>query len=188
MDIFLIRHTKADTEIGLCYGQSDVPLAGSFKAEAQAVLEKLPELSEGCLVFSSPLTRCKKLAQTFRMPFKTDDRLLELDFGDWENCRFNDVDDGLLKDWTENFVSVPPPNGETFNDLCRRVGHFWDELVVTTQTDQILLVTHAGVIRALLVNILQLPPVNAFKFRVDTGSVHKLKYLNGYTYIHYLNH
>jgi alpha-ribazole phosphatase len=50
-----------------------------------------------------------------------------------------------------------------------------------------LLITHAGVIRALLTHILQLPPGNAFKFRVDVGLVHKLQHINDYTYIQYVN-
>jgi alpha-ribazole phosphatase len=53
--------------------------------------------------------------------------------------------------------------------------------------EQVLLITHAGVIRALLTHILQLPPGNAFKFRVDVGLVHKLQHINDYTYIQYVN-
>jgi alpha-ribazole phosphatase len=39
----------------------------------------------------------------------------------------------------------------------------------------------------LLACLLKLPPVNAFQFRVDLGSVHKLQYLDNYTYINYIN-
>ena len=93
----------------------------------------------------------------------------------------------MLKNWTENFVTISPPNGESFNDLCRRAGSFWDELLVKKPAQQVLLITHAGVIRALFAHVLQLPPANAFKFRVDVGSVHKLQHINDYTYIHYVN-
>lgn len=187
MDIYLIRHTKTDTANGLCYGQSDVPLAMTFEEEAQQLREKLPEISRDCMVISSPLTRCVRLAETFGKPVRIDRRLLEVNFGDWENHPFNEIDNDLLRDWAENFVSMPPPNGETFIELCHRAGKFWDELIAKTQVDQVLLVTHAGVIRALFAHILQLPPANAFKFRVDAGSVHKLKYINEYSYIHYIN-
>jgi alpha-ribazole phosphatase len=188
MDIYLIRHTKTDTVSGLCYGQSDVPLAASFPEEAQFIREKLPELSKNCLVITSPLNRCSQLAQTFRNPIKTDVRLLEVDFGEWENRLFNEIDEALLSNWTENFVTVPPPKGESFNDLCGRAGRFWDELLLDhANVEQILIVTHAGVIRALLTHILQLPPENAFKFSVDVGSIHKIKYINDYTYIQFIN-
>ncbi len=188
MDIYLIRHTKTDTVNGLCYGQSDVPLAASFWEEAQLIHEKLPKVAENCLVVSSPLSRCLRLAQTFRKPIKMDERLLEVNFGEWENRLFNEIDDELLRNWSENFVTASPPKGETFGDLCRRAGSFWDELVLdSAKTEQIFLVTHAGVIRALFTHILQLPPANAFKFRVDVGSIHKFQENNNYIYLHYIN-
>jgi alpha-ribazole phosphatase len=187
VDIYLIRHTKTDTVNGLCYGQSDVELADSFADEARLIREKLPDLSADCLIISSPLTRCVKLAQTFPQPIETDERLQEVDFGDWENQRFEDIDADLLKNWTENFVTMSPPKGENFSELCCRTGSFWDELLAHRPAEQVLLITHAGVIRALLAHVLQMPPANAFKFRVDVGSVHKLQHINDYTYIHYLN-
>jgi alpha-ribazole phosphatase len=187
VDIYLIRHTKTDTENGLCYGHSDVALAESFIGETQRIREKLPELLSDCLIISSPLKRCVALAQSFCWPFETDGRLQEVNFGDWENQRFDDIDADMLKNWTENFVTMSPPNGENFNDLCRRAGNFWDELLAKKPARQVLLITHAGVIRALLAHVLQLPPANAFKFRVDVGSVHKLQHDNDYTYIHYIN-
>ena len=187
MDIYLIRHTKTATVNGLCYGQSDVALADSFIDEARLIHQKLPELSEDCLIASSPLSRCVQLAQTFGKPVTLDERLQEVNFGDWENQRFDDIEADQVKTWTENFVTIPPPNGESFTDLCRRAGSFWDELVANSPSGQVLLITHAGVIRALFAHILQLPPANAFKFRVDAGSVHKLHHINNYTYFHNIN-
>ena len=55
------------------------------------------------------------------------------------------------------------------------------------EAEQALIITHAGVIRALFAHILKLPTANAFQFRVDVGSVHKLQHLDNYTYINYIN-
>ncbi|MEY3287997.1 MAG: alpha-ribazole phosphatase [Pseudomonadota bacterium] len=189
MDIYLIRHTKTDTLKGLCYGQSDVGLAKSFFEEAYQLQQKLPEFKSGSLLFSSPLTRCVKLAERLSKNVKTDARLLELNFGDWENKYFDDIDTTILQQWTDDFVHIAPPNGENFIDLCRRVGAFWQDIVdaMPSTTEQIIIITHAGVIRALFAYILKLPPANAFQFRVDLGSVHKLQHLDNYTYINYIN-
>jgi alpha-ribazole phosphatase len=189
MDIYLIRHTKTDTLKGLCYGQSDVGLADSFLEEAQQLKQKLPEIKPNSLIFSSPLTRCVQLAGKLSDKVTTDTRLSELDFGDWEYRRFDDIDVYVLQQWTDNFVHVAPPNGESFTDLCQRAGAFWQDRVhgMPPELEQMLIVTHAGVIRALLAHILKLPLANAFQFRVDVGSVHKLQYLDNYTYINYIN-
>ena len=186
MDIYLIRHTKTVLEQGLCYGQSNVALADSFLEEAHQLQQKLPEFKQESLIFSSPLTRCVQLAERFSSTVTTDARLLELDFGDWEGLRFDAIDARALQQWTDNFVHAAPPNGESFIDLCRRAGFFWQDLL-RREAEQALIITHAGVIRALFTHILMLPPANAFQFRVDVGSVHKFQYLDNYTYINYIN-
>ena len=189
MDIYLIRHTKTDTLKGLCYGRSDVALAESFAEEVQQLQRKLPELKPDSLVFSSPLTRCVQLAERFSDTVTTDARLSELDFGDWENRRFDDIDVAVIQQWADNFVHVAPPNGESFNDLYQRAGSFWQDAVQGTHpaSEQMLIITHAGVIRALLAYILKLPPAHAFQFRVDPGLCINFQRLNHYTYINYIN-
>lgn len=186
MDIYLIRHTQTSAAKGLCYGQSDIALADSFAQETEALRQKLPELAEDCRFYSSTLSRCKRLADTLSDAVVIDERLLELDFGDWEGVFFDDIDAEALNHWTQHYVDFPPPNGESFTDLCRRAGHFWQELI-ETGLSQAVVVTHAGVIRALLAHILKLPPAAAFQFRVDHGSLHKFQYSHQYTTIHYLN-
>lgn len=186
MDIYLIRHTKTAAMPGLCYGQSDIELADSFAEEFVHLQEKLPRLAPDCSVFSSPLTRCLQLAEKFSDNVTSDARLLELNFGDWEGLRFDDIEPDLLRHWADNFVHTAPPNGESFEDLYRRTGGFWQDLL-QARTEQVLVVTHAGAIRALLARILTLPLANAFQLRINPGSLHKLQYLSDYTMIDYLN-
>ncbi len=186
MDIYLIRHTRTAAKPGLCYGQTDMALAQSFADDARELKQKLPELAPDCSVFSSPLTRCLQLAQTLSNSVTTDGRLLELNFGDWEGRRFDDIEPDVLKHWTEHFVQTAPPKGESFEDLYRRTGSFWQDLLAT-HTEQVLVVTHAGAIRALLARILTLPLANAFQLRINPGSLHKLQHQNDYTHIDYLN-
>ncbi len=186
MDIYLIRHTQTATDPGLCYGQSDIALASSFADEMAAVHDKLPEFDEGCQVFSSPLIRCLQLAQTFSDSVTTDDRLQELNFGDWEGQRFDAIEPEVLQHWTDNFVTSAPPNGENFEDLYQRAGEFWQDLL-DSKAKQVLVITHAGVIRALLARALNLPLANSFQLRIDSGSAHKLRLADDYLYVEYIN-
>jgi alpha-ribazole phosphatase len=186
MDIYLIRHTRTATETGLCYGRTDVDLSPCFSDDMAVLQQKLPELSGGCAVFSSPLTRCMQLAETLSVNVTADDRLLELNFGQWEGRRFDEIESDSLRQWTGNFVEIAPPGGESFTDLVERIGDFWQELLQRPY-EQVLIVTHAGAIRALLARVLDLPLANAFQLRIDPGSVHKLRHQNDYTYIDYLN-
>ncbi|MCX7100601.1 MAG: alpha-ribazole phosphatase family protein [Methylobacter sp.] len=186
MDIYLIRHTQTIADPGLCYGQSDIALAPNFAEEMGVVHDKLPEFGEDCQVYCSPLTRCLQLAHTFSDAVTTDQRLLELNFGEWESTRFDDIDADALQHWTSNYVTAAPPKGENFEDLYQRTGDFWQELLAS-KAEQVLVITHAGVIRALLARALNLPLVNSFQLRIDSGSAHKLRHLDDYLYIEYIN-
>ncbi len=187
MDIYLIRHSKTIATPGLCYGRTDIALDDNFADELAKIRTKLPELHADCRVFSSPLSRCTQLAEQLSEHVETDDRLLEINFGDWENIPFDALDSDELRHWTDNFVTSRAPNGECFTDLFLRAGEFWQDLV-QQDAPQALIITHAGTIRALLAHVLKLPLANAFQFRVALSSVHKLHYTPEYTYIDYLNH
>ena len=60
MALTLLRHTTPLVTPGTCYGATDLALAESFAQEAEAVLDRLPAAS---CVISSPLTRCRRLAE-----------------------------------------------------------------------------------------------------------------------------
>ena len=187
MEIYLIRHTKTVAQTGLCYGRTDLDIGNDFLVQANAIKTKLPEFESDCVIYSSPLKRCQKLAAYFCVTNLIDERLQELDFGDWENCLFDNLPSEEMVNWTENFVACAPPSGESFLELVSRVQEFW-QMLQTQNAQTVFIVTHAGVIRAFLAIILQLPLKNAFQFQVDYGSIHKLRYVDDYTYVEYLNH
>ena len=78
--MILLRHTRPAVAEGMCYGRSDLALGPDFEAAAAAVLANLPEVRR---VVSSPLGRCRRLAEriaaTRRLPLAEDARLVEFD-------------------------------------------------------------------------------------------------------------
>jgi alpha-ribazole phosphatase len=120
--IFLIRHTTPHVEKGICYGHTDVPVAPSFAIEANIIAKKMDGFEPQAL-FSSPLGRCAHLTRHLFANHRPvfDERLKELNFGDWEMKRWDDIDQQQLDDWGRDFWSVAPPNGESFEELNRRV-------------------------------------------------------------------
>ena len=62
MEVILIRHTSVDVPPGMCYGQTDVPLKPTFEAEAAVTAENLKAYLPFDHVYTSPLTRCVRLA------------------------------------------------------------------------------------------------------------------------------
>ena len=128
MKIFLVRHTAVDVPRGTCYGQTDVPLLDTFEAEAALTRQRLGEEPFDA-VYTSPLSRAARLAAFCGYPAAVrDDRLKELDCGDWEMRRFDEIDDPRLQEWYADYYHVPTTHGESFADLHARVSSFLDEL------------------------------------------------------------
>lgn len=145
MNVYIIRHTAPDVPQGTCYGQTDVPLKETFKTEAQAVKDAIPDIRFDA-VYSSPLSRCRLLADYcgFRTP-RLDNRLKELNFGRWEMLRYDEIDDPYIQEWYDNFVDAPIPGGESFREMYGRISDFMDELK-QKDFDNVLIFAHGGVL------------------------------------------
>lgn len=168
--LILVRHTSVSAA-GLCYGRHEVALAASFAGEAAVVRAALPA---GCAaVYSSPAGRCVALARRLAPAPVLDERLAELDFGDWEGRRWADIPRADLDAWGADFVAIAPPGGESFAQLAARAYGFADE-VAARHAGPVLAVTHAGVIRALLARARGIPLAEAFAIDAPPGSVHRL--------------
>ena len=191
MDVYLVRHTRPQVPTGVCYGQSDLGLADSFETEWSMLKPKLEDLTRP-LVFSSPLQRCAQLAQravdhfNFSTPL-TDARLLELNFGDWELKSWCDIPQGVVGEWTDEHVKQAPPNGESYADLHIRAKAFLADLARDKNNKQALIFTHAGVIRALVAEALNVPLREASRVEVNYGSVTHIVADAGVTRLEFVN-
>ncbi len=143
---FLVRHTRVEIPPGLCYGRIDVALAPSFEAEAAAVRERLPWAP--LQVWSSPAERCRRLAERLTdATVRIDPRLAELSMGDWEGRRWDEISGPVHSAWMADPWGTRPPGGESAEDLLARIEVLRAE-VLAARPERLLLVTHAGVIRA----------------------------------------
>jgi alpha-ribazole phosphatase len=174
MNLFLIRHTKVDVKPRICYGQTDVDVAPTFSNEAQKVNEKISNINFD-KIYSSPLKRCKKLSEyLFNDTIILDDRLMELNFGDWEMQEWDKITDTEYHKWMNDFIETPCLNGESFLELHQRVGSFIEDLK-KDKHENVVIVAHGGSIRSIILNITNKDLKDAFKTQVDYGEVIKLK-------------
>ncbi|MEM9980877.1 MAG: alpha-ribazole phosphatase [Bacteroidota bacterium] len=187
-NLYLIRHTTPAVAKGICYGSSDLPLADSFDAEVEMLLPKIPQVLD--CVYSSPAQRCLQLAERLTSePLKTDARLWEMDFGDWELRAWQQLPPEALQRWMNDFIHVSAPQGESFEMLYTRVQDFWQaSLAEIRQYKNVALVAHAGSLRSLLTYILQIPLQKAFIPQIDYGGVSLLKIYEDSYRLAFLNH
>lgn len=162
MRITLIRHTTLNIEPGICYGQTDVPVSANFSAELARLSPKLSDLNFDA-IYTSPL-------------LNQDDRLKELHFGDWEMRAWDSIQRDVFDVWANDYAHLAPPNGETFNALQQRAKSFVEEVSRHSQYQHICVVTHGGLIRALVADALELPLKRLFRIQVDYASVTQLEF------------
>lgn len=146
MKLYLIRHTAVDVPSGVCYGQSDVPVRETFEVEAVVVKQQLDNMDFDA-IFSSPLSRCLKLAQYCGYGDKVvlEDRLKEMYFGNWEMKLWSEISDENAQRWYENWLTEPTDEGESFEILYRRVSSFLGELK-SFNYENVAIFAHGGVI------------------------------------------
>lgn len=150
MKITLIRHTSVNAEPGICYGWSDIDVAPSFINEAQQVKQKIYKNTFDA-VFSSPLLRCRKLANFCGYPNPIiDDRLKELNFGKWELQKWDEITDPQLQLWYNDWIHLPAGEAESYQEQCLRVANFLDE-IRQKNYQHICIFTHRGVIACAMV-------------------------------------
>ncbi|GAA4843470.1 alpha-ribazole phosphatase [Algivirga pacifica] len=177
MEVYLIRHTTPDVPKGICYGQTDLNVHSSFLAEVNKIRKQFPYLSTTVdKVFSSPLQRCTLLAKELfpiNIPLEVDDRLKELNFGEWEMKAWDEIPLKVLQPWMDDFVHTPTLGGESYLMLYQRLLQFIEDLK-STDLQKVVIVTHSGVIRAFKSYYDNTSLENSFEYQIPYGSVCQL--------------
>lgn len=175
MNIQVVRHTRVGVNEGICYGQSDVPLAETAEIDIAAVLKKITLKPD--LVVSSPLTRCTRLAERISKNVQLDPRLVEINMGDWENKPFANISSMAFDAWLADYEHISPPNGETYTAVYNRMTACFLELV-KENVENLIIVGHDGVLRSMFAMVLGISMNQTFNLHLDYGSILDVSYQN----------
>ena len=172
-----VRHAPADSTAGenksFC-GWSDPPADLSDEHGVATLRSALPEEAA---ILSSDLWRATQTADALarrnskRLPNSS--ALREQNFGAWEGKPYEAID---LEEFWRNPALSAPPQGESFAEVCDRVGREIAHLNNGGETE-IIAVAHAGSIRAALALALSLPPSQALAFEVAPLSLTRIDWL-----------
>lgn len=179
MILHLVRHPKPVVPPGVCYGRLDVPAEG-VEAAAERLRTLLPA---GLPVWSSPLDRCRRLAECLHPQPVIDERLAEIDFGEWEGKTWEEIGVVPLDAWAADVAGFVPPGGESAAALQARALAFVAEL----GGGEAVLVTHAGVKRVLLAHWLGLLPQEWTRLAFGYGTVTTVELGAGGTAVRHWN-
>jgi alpha-ribazole phosphatase len=167
VQLYLIRHPAPQVAAGVCYGRTDLPLAEDVAAAAARIVAQLPPHLP---VFTSPLQRCRQLADALHPAPRSDPRLLEMDFGDWEMTPWDRIQREALDGWAADPLGYAPPQGESVGQMQERVQSFVTE-TRRQGLERAALVIHAGVMKVIVGHAQGLPARKWMALTFDYESV-----------------
>jgi broad specificity phosphatase PhoE len=125
-------------------------------------------------IYTSPLARCRDFARVLgvrqAIPVQQDARLRELGYGMWEGLTPEELrrqDPGQLDRFFSDPLAHQPTGSEPLADFQRRVLAGWMDILRQSGGERVLVVAHAGTLRAVLGHVLGMPLRNMF--RVNFG-------------------
>ena len=172
--IYLVRHGKREGE-GRFIGITDVPLNNAGRKEAAILSGFFNDLAakKGTmpLIFTSPLVRSRETAEIIAgglpgVKLKEVPMLHEVDLGEWEGRSLEEIKRSYPEEFEERdrvIGTFKIPGGENFLEGGERFKKAVFDIREGTEKDRdIIIVAHAGVIRAFL-SILKNRDINAIR-------------------------
>jgi alpha-ribazole phosphatase/probable phosphoglycerate mutase len=159
-------------------GHLDDPLSEKgWKQMRDAVADHCPWE----LIVSSSLKRCadfaEELAMRHNLPIEIDPRLMEIGFGDWEGMTAAELqarDPNALHRFWSDPTNNTPPGAETLTEFRERVMAGWRDTVQRHQGKHLLMVGHAGMMRMIIREILDMPLDRMFRIQVPNAGITRI--------------
>ena len=166
--LIVLRHGRTEANrAGELLGRRDPSLDTTGVAQAAAAAAVLPSEAR---VISSPLARCRETAAALDPNHEVDERLIELDYGEFEGIPVAEVPRATWNAWRAD-DGWRPPGGESHDELAGRVWSLLDELVMPAATTDIVLVSHVSPIKAALAWALGVPISVSWRSFVAQASI-----------------
>lgn len=183
--VTVLRHGAVTGRAHIFRGVLDETLTEQGTAQMQQALARCPAPDFDALA-TSPLKRCQEFAATYaarhRLPLRVLPQFRELSFGDWEGLTPDEAavrDPEVFQAFSANHGEHAPPNGESLAQFRARIALGWHEWLANDEGTNRLLITHAGVMRALLMELFGFTPAQAFQIALPKAACLRISWLHG---------
>ena len=192
--LFVLRHGETESSRERRFtGGRDVPLTSAGQGQAEAAAAALATVTLHA-VYASPLERARTsaehVAKPHRLPVQLDPRLAEMSFGTWEGLTAAEVRTsapGLYAEWRSTPQTAAVPGGETLSAVAARVGAAIAAIQAAHPDQTVVMVTHAIVVRLIVLEALGLPPARLWSVDASPGGLTEIEYRPGWVTVHRMN-
>lgn len=176
--LLLLRHGQTELSVQRRYsGRGNPELTDIGRQQAADAARHLGAKGGISAVVSSPLTRARDTARAaadaLGLTVEIDDDLIETDFGEWEGLTFPEAAKShpeVHSRWLRD-TSLPPPGGESFDDVQHRVSRARDRIIAAHGAGTVLVVSHVTPIKTLLRLALGAGPSILHRLHLDLASL-----------------
>lgn len=185
MKCYLVRHGQTSwNETHRFQGWLDIGLdtIGMLQAKMLADYFKQEDIKH---IYSSDLTRALKTAQLIQQkiecPLTISKNLRELNVGNWEGMTLEEITSEFKPEDQIDEVSLfgrGRSGGESLEEFQTRIVECFNKILDKNQDQDIMIVTHGGVVRVLLCHILGCDISQRNTLKIDNGSFSILKINN----------
>lgn len=176
--ILMVRHGITETNIANQFtGHTDIGLAEEGIRQAEKLGERLAGTQIDA-IYSSDLKRAVLTAEAISRKHEKEisrcGELREMDYGEAEGLTYAEIKENMpeIADAIFEFdQALSFPGGESMQALISRGIKFLERLNGHGQDETILIVTHGGMLRTLLCELLEIGQENWRKFRFDNASL-----------------
>jgi len=134
-------------------------------------------------IVTSPLTRCREFADELGQQVATEvlvqPAFREVGFGEWEGKTPDEVvasDAAGYEGFYRDPENCRPAGAEPLKEFTDRVVTAYRELVEKPAGGHMLIVTHAGVIRAIIAHVLGAPPVGMYRININNAGISRIRH------------
>jgi alpha-ribazole phosphatase len=192
--LLLVRHTQPKDEArGHCYGTLDIGLSAHGEAHAQALARTLERIPLSA-IYTSPRQRAvdtaAPLAAVLGLTSIVDDALCEIDFGDFEGQSYDAIERShpdLYRQWMETPTRVQFPGGESYAALRVRALEALNAIRMRHNGGTVAVVSHGGVLRAMLAECLSIPDEAIFRIDQSYGAISIVDWIDTVPLVRLLN-
>jgi broad specificity phosphatase PhoE len=192
--LFTIRHGETDFARERRFtGARDEPLTPRGLRQCEAVARALSAVPINA-VYASPQARARASAEAIAAPHqltvRAEPAFREMAFGEWEGLTRADVAvraPELLQAWRATPHLVTPPGGESPEAVAARVTAALRTLVQAHEGETVVLVTHAMVVRLIVLDALGLGPDRLWSVDASPAGITEIEYQDGWVTVHRMN-
>ncbi len=165
-------------------GNLDPELSERGKRQTDLLVARLRTFMSSAVaaVYSSPLRRAAQtaaeIAAAYRLPVFHDPDLCEMSLGKWEGMTVAEIQSafpGRYEKWLEDPLASPAPGGEDLRAFDRRVQAALERMQRSHPGADLIVVSHGGVIKALLCHTLGLDVRYLFRLKQDNTAISQVE-------------